>query len=145
MLITILKGLEPYEGKLSSTVLRGAIYGNVDSLLDPLLIDFLGIHGQEIVADNPYIQKSSSRKKGCQIDYLIQTNQRNLFVCEFKFNRREIGQEIIPTMKDKLKAFSVPRGFAKIPVLFHLGDISESVYSSNYFYRIIDISDFFHK
>lgn len=120
----------------------------VESLLlqnRPLLIDSLGIHGQEIVADNPYIQKSSSRKKGCQIDYLIQTNQRNLFVCEFKFNRREIGKEIITTMTDKLRALSVPRGFAKIPVLFHLGDISESVYSSNYFYRIINISDFFHK
>ena len=35
--ITILKGLEPCEGKPSSTVLRGANYGNVIGLPDNLL------------------------------------------------------------------------------------------------------------
>ncbi len=48
-------------------------------------------------------------------------------------------------MTEKLKAFSVPRGYAKIPVLFHLGDVNESVYTSDYFYKIINIGDFLEK
>lgn len=107
-----------------------------------LILESLGIKGQDVVGDNPYIQKAVSRKKGCQIDYLIQTNQRNLFICEFKFNRREIGKEIITSMSEKLRNFSAPDGYAKIPVLFHLGDVSESVYTEKYFYRIINISDY---
>lgn len=107
-----------------------------------LMLDSLEIKGQDIVADNPYFQKPVARKKGCQIDYLIQTNQRNLFVCEFKFNRREIGPEIILSMKEKLTRFIAPEGYAKIPVLFHLGDVSESVYADKFFYRIVNISDY---
>jgi AAA+ ATPase superfamily predicted ATPase len=117
----------------------------VESLLlqnRPLLLKSLDIRGQEVVADNPYIQKAVSRRRGCQIDYLIQTYQRNLFVCEFKFNRREIGSEIITSMTEKLKNFTAPDGFAKIPVLFHIGDVSEAIYTSKYFYRVINISDF---
>lgn len=107
-----------------------------------LILESLGIAGHDIVADNPYIQKSISRRHGCQIDYLIQTKQRNLFVCEFKFNRREIGREIITEMMGKLKNFSAPNGYAKIPVLLHMGDVSESVYAEKFFYKIINISDY---
>lgn len=117
----------------------------VESLLlqnRALILKSLNIMGQDVVADNPYIQKSASRKKGCQIDYLIQTNQRNLFVCEFKFNRKEIGKEIITSMTEKLNNFSAPEGYAKIPVLFHLGDISESVYTEKFFFRIVNISEY---
>jgi AAA+ ATPase superfamily predicted ATPase len=117
----------------------------VESLLlqnRALILESLEIKGQDIVADNPYLQKAGTRKKGCQIDYLIQTNQRSLFVCEFKFNRREIGPEIISSMTEKLKNFSAPDGFAKIPVLFHLGDVSESVYTNKFFYRVVNIGDY---
>lgn len=117
----------------------------VESLLlqnRALLLESLDIKGQDIIADNPYIQKPSARKKGCQIDYLIQTNHRNLFVCEFKFNQGEIGREIITSMTEKLRNLSTPEGFAKIPVLFHMGDVSDSVYSDKFFYRIINIQDY---
>jgi hypothetical protein len=63
-------------------------------------------------------------------------------MCEFKFKRRDIGPEIIDSMKDKISRFAPPRGFGIAPVLFHLGDVSESVYDSRYFYRIIDIEKF---
>jgi hypothetical protein len=45
-------------------------------------------------------------------------------------------------MAEKLKNFSAPDGFAKIPVLFHMGDVSESVYTDKFFYRIVNISDY---
>lgn len=117
----------------------------VESLLlqnRPLLLQSLGIDGQDIVCDNPYYQKPSVRRKGCQIDYLVQTRTRNFFVCEFKFMRSPIGFEIVREMEDKLKRFSAPRGYAKIPVLFHLGEVSASVYDALYFYRIVNIGDY---
>lgn len=106
------------------------------------ILDSLGIQGQDIVADNPYHQKKNSNVKGCQVDYLIQTRQRNFFVCEFKFSRGGIGREIIHLMEEKLAKFSVPRGFAKIPVLLYLGEVAPSVYEEKYFYRVINIADF---
>ncbi len=108
-----------------------------------LLLKALGLNPGDIVADNPYIQRPrSTRQKGCQIDYLIQTHAKNLYLCEFKFTKREIGPEILTEMKEKERRFSAPRGFAKVPVLFHLGSVADSVYESGYFYRIIDITEF---
>ena len=106
------------------------------------LLKSLGVSPSEVVADNPYIQKPLARQKGCQIDYLVQTRMNNLFVCEFKFNRRELGSEIIEEMKDKLNRLSKPRGFGVLPVLFHMGGVTPHVSTSQYFYRIIDIADF---
>ncbi|MBS0656429.1 MAG: ATPase [Verrucomicrobia bacterium] len=107
-----------------------------------LLLDSLGISGNDLLADNPFLQRTTSRRQGCQIDYLVQTKNWNLFVSEFKFNRKMIGREIINEMAEKLQRFTVPKGFAKIPVLFHLGEVSSSVYDANFFYKIIDIGDY---
>lgn len=106
-----------------------------------LIYRALGIHAQDIVMDNPYFQKASERKKGCQIDYLIQMHSNTLFVCEVKMRRRELGLEIIESMKSKIASLSLPKGFGLSPVLLHLGPISDALLSSRYFYRIIDIAD----
>jgi hypothetical protein len=94
-----------------------------------------------VVIDNPYCQKASSLKKGCQIDYLIQMRSNTLFICEIKMRRRELGLEVIDAMKAKIAALSFPKGFGIAPVLFHLGPVSDALLSSRYFYRIIDIAD----
>lgn len=106
-----------------------------------LLYRALGIHPQDIVIDNPYCQKPTGRKKGCQIDYLIQMHSNTLFVCEVKMRRRELGPEIIDAMKTKIASLSLPKGFGISPVLLHLGPVSDSLLSSRYFYRILDIAD----
>lgn len=108
----------------------------------PLLLKSLGINPSDVVGDNPYFQTRTTRQKGVQIDYLVQTRTNNLFVCEFKFSRRELGPEIVEEMKEKMARFSVPRGFSAIPVLFHLGGVSRGVYDKRYFYKIVDIGDF---
>ncbi|MBL0942299.1 MAG: AAA family ATPase [Alphaproteobacteria bacterium] len=116
----------------------------VESLLlenRPLLLRALGINPADIENDNPYLQQRTTRHRGCQIDYLVQTTTRTLYMCEFKFKRRDIGSEIIDLMKDKISRFAPPRGFGVAPVLFHLGDVSDSVYDKNYFYRILNIAD----
>jgi AAA+ ATPase superfamily predicted ATPase len=108
----------------------------------PLLLNAIGVQGMDIIADGPYRQTKTTTQKGCQIDYLVQTATKNLFVCEFKLRRREIGSEITSEMQDRISVLKVPRGFASVPVLFHLSGVSDSVVTSSYFYRIVDIVDF---
>jgi len=107
-----------------------------------LLLAALGLAPSDIVADNPYIQRTTTRHTGCQIDYLIQTHTNTLFVCEFKTTKRELGIEVIESVQEKIDRLAVPRGFAVVPVLVHLGEVSRAVYEKKYFYRIIDLADF---
>lgn len=106
------------------------------------LIQSIGINPTDIIASGPFRQSKTTNKPGCQIDFLIQTTTKNLFICEFKFKRREIGSEVISEVEEKVNALKVPRGFATIPVLFHIGGVSGEVATRDYFYRIIDIADF---
>lgn len=108
----------------------------------PLLLKALKINPADVVADNPYCQMKTSRQKGCQIDYLIQTRTNNLFVCEFKFSRRDLRPEIINEVQEKIERFSTPRKFAVIPVLFYFGGVPKEVYDKRYFYKTVDINDF---
>ena len=73
---------------------------------------------------------------------MVQTITKNLFICEFKFKRRELGADIIDKVNEKIKALKVPRGYAAVPVLFHSGGVASSVETGGYFYRIIDIAGF---
>ena len=78
-------------------------------------------------------------------EYAVQTTTKNLFVCEFKFKRRELGMDLITQVQEKVSALKVPRGFATIPVLFHIAGVSSNLATDDYFYRIIDIADFLLK
>lgn len=109
----------------------------------PLLLKAIGVPGADIVADGSYRQSSTATQKGCQIDYLVHTATKTLFIGEFKFKKRELGSEVINEMEKRISALKVPRGFAVVPVLFHLGGVSNTIATSSYFYRIIDIVDFF--
>lgn len=107
-----------------------------------LLLEKLGISPLDIVRSGPYRQNKTKSQQGCQIDYLLHTKTNNLFICEFKFKKREINNEIIFEMQDKISKLKTPKGFAKVAVLFHLSGIASSLETSPYFYRIIDIADF---
>ncbi|MCB1082016.1 MAG: ATP-binding protein [Chlamydiia bacterium] len=107
-----------------------------------ILLAAIGINPADVIAYGPFRQFKTTSKSGCQIDYLIQTATKNLFVSEFKFKRKELGVEIISQVEEKLRALKAPRGFATIPVLFHLGGVTSNLSTGSYFYRIIDITDF---
>ena len=107
-----------------------------------LLLKSMGILPSDIVSDGSYRQFKTAIQKGCQIDYLVQTVTKNLFICEFKFKLREIDIDIIEEMQEKMHALKVPKGSAVVPVLFHLGGVAAAVETAGYFYRIIDITDF---
>ena len=108
----------------------------------PLLLQKLGISSVDIVRSGPYRQTKTTTQQGCQIDYLVQTKTNSLFICEFKFKKREISGEIISEMHEKLSRLKTPKGFAKVPVLLHLSGVASSVATNPYFFRIVDIVDF---
>ena len=104
-----------------------------------LLLQALGIDMANVVCDNPFWQQPTDRKKGCQVDYLIQMKFQSVIVVEFKFRRNELSSSVITEIKEKCDALSVPRGFGKVPALFHVGGVSPKVEESTFFYKVIDL------
>lgn len=107
-----------------------------------LIIEKLHLNSDIIVTDNPFFQRKTLKTPGCQIDYLIQTKFNSLFVCEMKFSKNPIGNEIIKEMNEKLQALVTPKGFSKFPVLIHVNGVQDSVVNSGFFSEIIDFTDF---
>lgn len=101
----------------------------------------LEIRAEDIVCDNAYFQRRTARQQGCQIDYLIQTRFNTLFVCEIKFYKKEIGVSVIQEVKEKISRLALPRGFACLPVLIHVNGVTEEVEQSDYFFKMIDLSN----
>lgn len=101
----------------------------------------LALKPEDIVSDNPYFQYQTIKQKGCQIDYLIQTRYNTLFMCEIKFQRKEMNVSVISEVKEKLSKFALPKGFACLPVLIHANGVSEEVVEADYFFNIINFSE----
>jgi uncharacterized protein len=106
-----------------------------------LIHEKLGIRPEEIVCDNPYFQRKTLKQQGCQIDYLVQSKYKTLYVCEIKFLRSEIDVSVIHAVKEKIAKLALPRGFACLPVLIHVNGVSDEVKETDYFCKIIDFSE----
>jgi len=105
----------------------------------------LKIDPNDILTDNPFFQRRSTKQPGCQIDYMIQTRHNVLYICEIKFSGREIGGQVIDEMREKIRRLKIPRQFSYRPVLIHVNGVSELVIESQYFSDIIDFSECFHQ
>jgi hypothetical protein len=150
-----LKYVEPYRNLIEQGSYKKAATGKLpgwDSImgfqLESLLLtnreflfQALGLDPSTIICDNPFIQNPTARKKGCQIDYLIQTNMNTLIICEFKFRKNELNSSILNELKEKSEALAIPRGFGKALALFHIGGVSAKVEESSLLYRVIDLRD----
>ena len=68
----------------------------------------LRIYPEEIINDNPYFQNQQTRRKACQIDYMIQLKTNVLLACEIKFYKSEIKRDIIEETKSKLENLYLP-------------------------------------
>lgn len=106
------------------------------------LLDLLHVNANQVVWDNPYLQKASSRKKGCQIDYLVQTRDKCLYLCEIKFSTNPIQPTVIQEVEQKVSALSLPRGFSVRPILIHVNGVAPALLATEYFSAIIDFSQF---
>jgi len=148
-----LKYVEPYRDLIEQGAYKKVATGNLpgwDSImgfqLESLLLanrEFLfhalGLDSSTIVRDNPYIQTPTTRRKGCQIDYLIQTKMNSLIICEFKFSKNELSSSLLSEFKEKVDTLLTPKGFGKALALFHIGGVSPKIEESLLFYRVVDL------
>lgn len=109
------------------------------------IIKSLNILPQDIVFDNPYFQRATTRTAGCQIDYLIQTRFDTVYICEIKFSRSPIKIEIVQELQKKLEALKTPKHISRRSVLIHVNGVSDSVIESQFFSNIIDFSQFLNQ
>lgn len=107
----------------------------------PSIWKALRLRVEDIIFENPYFQPKTSKQDGCQIDYLIQTRFKNLYICEIKFSHNHISTEVIGEMEKKLKSFKTPKGLARLPVLIHINGVARSVQEAGFFSQIMDFSE----
>lgn len=146
-----LKYILPHKEQIESTQLQRLPYGwhsimglQFENLIvnnGQLICRLLGISPEDLVIANPYFQTTRTRRRGCQIDYLIQTRFRCLYACEVKFRQGMVGKEVIDEVEEKLCRLDLPRGFSCRPVLIHVNGVTEEVENSGYFARIIAIEE----
>ena len=103
-------------------------------------IKFLNILPHEVVAAGQYLQTETNQRKKCQIDLMIQTRYNQLYVCEIKFAKSEVGIEVLKEVKEKLQRLERPKGMSCRPVLFHVNGVTDAVLESEYFSQIVDFS-----
>jgi hypothetical protein len=107
-----------------------------------ILQQVLGIPCDEMIFSAPYLQTARTRRKCCQIDYLIQIRFNSIYICEVKFSQNKIGMEVINEVQEKLKVLQLPRGFSFRPILIHFNGVDEKVIDSGFFARIINFCEF---
>jgi len=105
------------------------------------ILEQLNIRAEDVVADNPYLQRKTTTKKGCQIDYLIQTKYKNIYICEVKFSKNPVPASVIEDVQKKINNLQIPKSSAVLPVLIHINGITDGVVEGDYFYKIIDFSN----
>lgn len=108
-----------------------------------ILFNHLLISSNDVLIDNPYFQRPTKTKPGCQFDYLIQTRQKTLYACEIKFHTEKLGIDVVRSMEIKLANLALPRGFSIRPILIHVNGVSESVKENETFDTIIDFGELF--
>lgn len=100
----------------------------------------LGIAPEEVLMDGPFFQTATRRQPGCQIDYMVETSFRTLYVCEIKFSRNLIGKGVIEEMEEKIKRLKVPKNCSIRPILIYVNGVEDSVLEARYFDKILDFS-----
>lgn len=101
----------------------------------------LGIPGDQILNEGPYVQRPTKLYGGCQIDYLIQLKFHSLYVCEIKYLSKPVGLEVIEEVQEKIAKLYHPKmRFSIRPVLIHVNGVTKAVQEAGYFTHIIDFA-----
>ncbi len=142
-----LKYIQPNKGKIERNAMRnlpkwesiaGLQFENLVLQNRKRVQQLIGIDPQTVVCDNPFFQRKTSRQRGCQIDYLIQTQYATLYLVEIKFKQKEIGSSVIEELKEKISRISIPRRFSIRPVLIHVNGVAPSIEESDFFSSVLD-------
>ena len=117
-------------------VIMGLQFENLVYANLPQVLDRLGENRRPFLSAAPYRCKRTSRKGGCQVDLLLQT-EKAVYIIEIK-RRVDIGEEVIEEVEKKLRALPVSGGKAKRTVLVYDGHLDPRVEDSDFFDFIID-------
>lgn len=105
----------------------------------PMLLPRLGMGHVLLMSAAPYVQRPTTRSRGCQIDLLLQS-EGSVCVVEIK-RRREIGPEVEQEVAAKVKALKVPGNKSVRTALVYDGELSPRVTARGFFDHIVSIDD----
>lgn len=104
------------------------------------VLSLMGIYPDEVICDGPFFQRKTTKTQGCQIDYMVQTKLGVLYLCEIKFTRAMISTKVVQDVKEKIKRIAIPKHISIVPVLLYIGSIQDEVLDSQFFAKILDMS-----
>ena len=125
--------------------IMGLQFENVVYKNEKLIFKELGVKMSEVVFANPYFQTATKARKGCQIDYLLQTRYNSVYIVEIKFSKNKIGVSVIDEVREKIQRLKLPKNFSYRPVLIHVNGVTQDLIDMRYFSNIIDYSKFLVK
>ena len=99
------------------------------------LLPRLGLDRVLLKSAAPWRQMPTQRRRGCQIDLLLQS-EKSVVVVEIK-RKNVIGPEIEKEIADKVKALDLPRDVSVRTALVYDGDLSPAVEANGYIDAII--------
>ena len=103
----------------------------------PRLLPALGMGNVLLKSAAPYRQSATRRRKGCQIDLLLQADRK---VCVVEIKRRAtIGREVIDEVESKVRSLSLPAGVSVRTALVYEGTLAKSVEAEGYFDALVPV------
>ena len=105
----------------------------------PRLLPMLGMDRVLLKSAAPFRQMPTSRRRGCQIDLLLQSD-RKVCVVEIK-RKRDIGREIEDEVEAKVDSLSLPRDVSVRTALVYEGALAPSVEADGYFDAIVPFGE----
>jgi uncharacterized protein len=105
------------------------------------LIQRLGLPLEDVVFANPFFQRATRTRPGCQIDLAVQTRFNTIYAAEIKFSKLPVKRSILDEVEQKLSRLKLPRQFSVRPVLIHVNGVHRDVIDSRLFSHVIDFSE----
>lgn len=95
----------------------------------------LQIPSSTVLSAAPYFQHATQRRRGCQVDLLIQCKY-SIYICECKFGKK-ISSKVIEEVMEKIDRLRIPKGVSIRPVLIYQGELSPKIEQANFFTNLI--------
>ena len=103
----------------------------------PRLLPALGMGNVLLKSASPYRQAATKRRRGCQIDLLLQSDRK---VCVVEIKRRTtIGREVEQEVESKVRALALPPNVSVRTALVYEGALAKSVEADGYFDALVPI------
>jgi len=107
----------------------------------PTLLPQLGLGRALILSAAPFRQQPTERKKGCQIDLLLQT-EGSVCIVEIK-RMKELGTSIEAEIREKASRLAVKRGISVRTALVYDGILSPRLEASAYIDKFVEFGMLF--